>query len=122
MSLPTLRWQVGERDFLDARRSTELLAEDFERLGLGRVVSIWDRGSARPQVVTGGWHHMGTTMMSSDPRSGAVDANCRVYGIENLFVAGSSVFATSGYANPTLSLVALAIRLGRHLIESISLG
>jgi choline dehydrogenase-like flavoprotein len=58
---------------------------------------------------------MGTTRMSVAPADGVVDVDCRVHGIENLFVAGSSVFATSGYANPTLTLVALAVRLGRHL-------
>ena len=60
---------------------------------------------------------MGTTRMSSDPSAGVVDENSRVHGVKNLFVVGSSVFPTSGYANPTLSLVALAVRLGRHLAE-----
>jgi choline dehydrogenase-like flavoprotein len=106
---------VGERDFEDARRSTELLAAEMSRLGVGEVVSLWDRGERRPPVVTGGWHHMGTTRMSADPGSGVVDADCRVHGVDNLYVAGSSVFPTSGYANPTLTLVALAVRLGRHL-------
>ena len=53
--------------------------------------------------------------MSADAASGVVDADARVHGVENLFIAGSSVFPTSGYANPTLTLVALAVRLGRHL-------
>jgi choline dehydrogenase-like flavoprotein len=60
-------------------------------------------------------HHIGTTRMASTPESGVVDANCRVFGIENLYVTGSSVFPTSGHANPTLTIVALAIRLGEHL-------
>lgn len=113
--LPHLHWRVGERDFEDARRSTELLAAEMSRLGAGEVVSLWDRGERRPPVVTGGWHHMGTTRMSADPDSGVVDADCRLHGVDNLYVAGSSVFPTSGYANPTLTLVALAVRLGRHL-------
>ena len=54
---------------------------------------------------------MGTTIMSTDPALGVVDGDCRVHGLDNLFVAGSSVFPTSGYANPT----ALAVRLGRHI-------
>ncbi|MEA2000980.1 MAG: GMC family oxidoreductase [Actinomycetota bacterium] len=113
--LPHLHWRVGVRDFEDARRSTELLAAEMGRLGMGRVLSLWDRGEQRPPVVTGGWHHMGTTRMSSDPDNGVVDANCRLHGVDNMYVAGSSVFPTSGYANPTLTLVALAVRLGRHL-------
>lgn len=63
----------------------------------------------------GGYHHMGATRMSSSPRTGVVDANCKVHGLANLYVAGSSVFTTSGWANPTLTIAALAMRLGEHL-------
>ena len=62
-----------------------------------------------------GGHHIGTTRMSADPRHGVVDADCRVHGMANLFVAGSGVFATSSQANPTLTIVALALRLADHL-------
>ncbi len=58
---------------------------------------------------------MGTTRMNVDPNSGVVDSDCLIHGTENVFVAGSSVFPTSGQANPTLTIVALAIRLGDHL-------
>jgi choline dehydrogenase-like flavoprotein len=58
---------------------------------------------------------MGTTRMHDDPKQGVVDRNCRVHGVENLFVAGSSVFPTSGAANPTLTLLALTLRLSDHL-------
>jgi len=60
-------------------------------------------------------HHIGTTRMHPDPKQGVVDQNCRVHGISNLHVAGSSVFPTSGHANPTLTIVALALRLADHL-------
>ena len=60
---------------------------------------------------------MGTTRMSDDPRCGVVDRDCRVHGIDNLYVAGSSVFPTAGHANPTLSALALTHRLARHLEE-----
>jgi len=63
----------------------------------------------------GGKHHMGTTRMHDDPRQGVVDSDCRVQGVSNLYVAGSSVFPTGGYANPTLTIVALALRLAEHL-------
>lgn len=115
LPLPELHWRVGAREFASARRTVELMAEEAERSGAGKAISLWDGGRARPDVVTGGWHHMGTTRMSVDPRNGVVDANCKVHGLDNLFVAGSSVFTTSGYANPTLTLVALAARLGEHL-------
>lgn len=116
MALPELQWRVANDEFVAARRTVELLAGDVERAGLGRVTSLWDQGMQRPTVVTGGWHHMGTTAMSTSSEMGVVDRNCRVYGINNLYVAGSSVFPTSGYANPTLTLVALAARLGQHLV------
>jgi choline dehydrogenase-like flavoprotein len=57
------------------------------------------------------WHHMGTTRMADDPAAGVVDADCRVHGVSNLFVAGSSVFPTGGIGAPTLTIVALALRL-----------
>jgi choline dehydrogenase-like flavoprotein len=60
-------------------------------------------------------HNIGTTRMSTSPESGVVDTDCRVHGIENLYIAGASVFPTSGHANPTLMLIALALRLGDHL-------
>ena len=65
--------------------------------------------------MSGGKHHIGTTRMHADPRFGVVDRHCRVHECANLYVAGSSVFPTSGYANPTLRIVALAVRLSDHL-------
>ena len=62
-----------------------------------------------------GDHHMGATRMSARPEDGFVDIDCRVHGVDNLYIAGSSVFPTSGYANPTLTIIALAARLGDHL-------
>ena len=58
---------------------------------------------------------MGTTRMSETAADGVVDRNCRVHGTENLFIAGSSVFSTAGFANPTFTIVALALRLADHL-------
>jgi choline dehydrogenase-like flavoprotein len=61
------------------------------------------------------WHHMGTTRMSAGPNDGVVDMNCKVHGMQNLYVAGSSVFPTSSTDMPTLTLIALAHRLAAHL-------
>jgi choline dehydrogenase-like flavoprotein len=68
----------------------------------------------------GGLHHMGTTRMSADPRSGVVDRDCRVHGIGNLYVAGASVFPTVGWANPTMTVVALALRLASHVTDLLA--
>jgi choline dehydrogenase-like flavoprotein len=61
------------------------------------------------------YHYIGTTRMADDPSAGVTDRNCAVHGMQNLFVAGSSVFPTAGQANPTLTIVALAVRLADHL-------
>ncbi len=66
-----------------------------------------------------GFHHMCTTRMAADPTEGVVDANCRVHGIDNLWMAGSSVFATGGVATPTFNIVALALRLSDHLASVV---
>jgi choline dehydrogenase-like flavoprotein len=74
---------------------------------------VWER-------VGGGDHHVGTTRMSDDPKRGVVDRHCRVHGVANLHVAGSAVFPTTGSANPTLSLVALALRLADRLKGAVA--
>lgn len=60
--------------------------------------------------------------MHLDPQQGVVDATCQVHGVANLFATGSSVFPTGGYANPTLTIVALAIRLANTIKQTITLG
>ena len=72
-----------------------------------------------PSFTGGGQHHMGTTRMSDNPKEGVVDANCKVNNIANLYVAGSSCFATGGAPNPTLTLVALSLRLSDYLKQKI---
>lgn len=69
--------------------------------------------------MTGAYHHMGTTRMADDPEQGVVNRDCRVHGIDNLYIAGSSVFSTGGWANPTLTIVALSLRLADHLKERV---
>ncbi|WP_442939924.1 GMC family oxidoreductase [Nostoc sp.] len=67
-------------------------------------------------------HQMGATRMHVDPKQGVVNENCRVHGISNLYITGSSVFPTAGSANPTLTIVALAVRLADHIKFIFSLG
>ncbi|MEP6916320.1 MAG: GMC family oxidoreductase, partial [Acidobacteriota bacterium] len=68
-----------------------------------------------PDAIAPAGHHMGTTRMNSNPAQGVVDENCRVHGTSNLFVAGSAVFPTAGWAPPTLTIVALALRLADYI-------
>jgi hypothetical protein len=103
------------------RRVLKLFAAEMGRLGLGRVqMDISEDGDAWTERVVGSFHHIGTTRMHRDERKGVVDENCRVHGLSNLYVAGSSVFPTAGQANPTLTLIALALRLGDRITEQLS--
>lgn len=121
-----LDWRLSALDKHTVAVMTAQLGQEFARLGLGHLQpSAWlsDGGTDWPVDATvgnhpiGGYHHMGTTRMSLDPAHGVVDRNCRVHGYANLYVAGSSVFPTASWANPTLTILALAHRLGEHLLE-----
>jgi choline dehydrogenase-like flavoprotein len=96
-------------------RHLENLAMEIGALGIGRMRIDVDDPEYWPPIVGGGSHHMGTTRMHDDPSRGVVDRNCKVHGIDNLYVTGGSVFPTSGAANPTLTIVALTLRLADHL-------
>lgn len=115
--LPRLSWR--ESDFMrqSHRRSLDLLARAFLDNGLGRFVHDQARTDFLSHYDQYGLHQMGSTRMSDDPRSGVVDGNCRVHGMTNLFMAGSSVFPTGGAANPTWTIAALAFRLGDHISD-----
>jgi choline dehydrogenase-like flavoprotein len=110
-----LDWRMTELDFCSVSRFHEILGSVVEAHGVGTFRSALDAHEEWRKRVTGGRHHMGTTRMSATPATGVVDVNCRVFGVENLFVAGSSVFPTVGYANPTLTIVAMSLRLAEHL-------
>lgn len=113
-----LDWRLTERDKHAVLTLTRALGAEFARLGLGRVrVADWlsEAGNSWPADMLGGYHHMGTTRMHDDPKRGVVDADCRVHHVDNLYLAGSSVFPTGGSVNPTLTIVALALRLAEHL-------
>lgn len=109
-----LDWQLSEVDHRSMAQAESLLIEEARRLGLGEGRAM-ATDETQPRLVRGNWHHMGTTRMSSDPAAGVVDRNLRLHDVSNVYVAGSSVFPTGGFANPTLTVVALALRLAEHL-------
>jgi len=120
MGMPRIRfdWRLTELDKRSMRTFYEILGREMGKQGAGRVqVLDWlrDDDVTWPSFLSGGWHHMGTTRMHRDPKRGVVDANCRVHGLANLYVAGASVYTTSSSVNPTLTLVALTLRLADHL-------
>jgi choline dehydrogenase-like flavoprotein len=109
-----LDWRYTETDLAAIRQSQEILNHELRRLGIGWVESML--GDEFPEAMLGvGNHHLGTTRMNVNPKYGVVDANLKVHDMANLFVAGCSVFPTGGSANPTLTIVALSIRLADHL-------
>lgn len=119
-----LDWRLSEIDRRTAEVMIQTIAEEFGRLGIGRVqIADWllEEGAWDPHLA-GNNHHLGTTRMADEPRQGVVDRNQQVHGCPNLFVAGSSVFATGGFANPTLSIVALTLRLADHLKAQLVAG
>ncbi|HEY2377888.1 MAG TPA: GMC family oxidoreductase [Gemmatimonadaceae bacterium] len=117
-----LDWRLTELDRSSFAAFYEELGCEFGRAGVGRLqMRDWvmqPPNAGWPPSLSGGWHHMGTTRMSPDPKQGVVDVNCRVHGIANLYVAGAAVFPTAGCVNPTFSLVALTLRLSDYLKHS----
>lgn len=113
-----LAWRVHPDELRTLRAVTEAVGQEFHRLGLGDMtVSPWlSQGvdAARPELEDT-YHHAGTTRMATSPAEGVTDPDCLVFGTDNLYLAGGSVFPTSGYANPTLTIVALALRLSETL-------
>lgn len=108
--------QFREMDAYSIKRTQDILRDEFSMSSIGSYRI--ERDGDEPRLlnrVTGSSHHMGSTRMSEDPKQGVVDANCQVHGIPNLFIAGSSVFPTGSYANPTLTLIATTIRLADHI-------
>ncbi len=119
-----LDWRLDGQAEGRLRRSIELVSAAVGAARLGRVYSFLHANDpthrARWPEVIGGHHHMGTTRMGLDPRTSVVDRDLRVHGMENLYVASSSVFPTSGFSNPTLTILALTLRLGDHLREVVT--
>ena len=115
--LPLVRWRFGAEPRLTLLKLARLMHDEFVKVGLPEpVLEPWV-AHARPEeaVVIDMAHTAGTTRMSASPRHGVVDADCMVHGMDGLFVAGGSVFPTIGHANPTLMIVAVALRLADHL-------
>ncbi|WP_395622224.1 FAD-dependent oxidoreductase [Sphingomonas daechungensis] len=124
-----LVWKLSDIDKRTARIFPDVMDRELRRLGKGSATPTeWlsDPDPQWPIDYTVGnhpfanYHQLGGTRMSSDPAKGVVDGDCRVHGVENLYVAGGSIFPTSGWANPTLTIVALALRTADHLLAELA--
>jgi choline dehydrogenase-like flavoprotein len=114
-----MNWRLLEQDSTGLRGTARHLARAFGASGLGRLINRLPEGVFDDRPPHPHYHHMGTTRMHADPRHGVVDANSRIHRLDNFYIAGSSVFPTSGNVNPTLTIVALAIRLADHLKQRL---
>ena len=120
LGVPRVRlyWKKADSERKTALTVARLLGEAMIKRDVGRLrvrSYLVDGGPWSEGDQIGGWHHMGGTRMSDSPTTGVVDKNCKVFGMDNLYVGGSSVFPTGGHASPTYSIVKLALRLGDHL-------
>lgn len=112
-------WRYTSGDVDTIKRSLALLATDIAQAGVGQL--DYDPQSVEFEMTrygAYGGHHIGTARMGIDPRTSVVDADCRVHGVGNLFIASAATFPTSGQANPTLTVVAMALRLAHYLVEA----
>jgi choline dehydrogenase-like flavoprotein len=116
-----LNWQLTEQDLDTVRKTALEMAIEMGKSGLGRVIiDIPESNKELYKQIKGDWHHMGTTRMHESEKQGVVDPNCKVHGIDNLFIAGSSVFPTGGHSVPTFTITALSIRLADHIKEILA--
>ncbi len=118
MPLAEIHWHISDDTIKTLLEFCPMLESQFKNLNMGTI--IWDSwlhedDETIKQHLADAFHHMGTTRMSKTQAAGVVDENCCLHGVNNLFVAGSSVFPTSGHSNPTLTFMALAMRLSEHI-------
>jgi choline dehydrogenase-like flavoprotein len=114
-----LDWRLSRRDADAIETVSEVFAAELGAAARGRV-KITRRGEDPMAGIGWGSHHIGTTRMNDDPKQGVVDRHGRVHGMANLYVAGSSVFPTAGVSNPTLTIVALSLRLAERLAAAVT--
>jgi len=113
-----LNWAMTPLDKRTMRVMADVVDGELRRLGLGALQpAAWLKSDdlVWADDLVGGHHHMGTTRMAASPSDGVVDANCKAHGLDNLYVAGGSVFPTASFVNPTFTILCLALRLADHV-------
>jgi choline dehydrogenase-like flavoprotein len=122
MRKASVDWRLAEQERHTAAVFADILRRFFGETGVGRMRSepwLQETGPIGDELA-GTYHHIATLRMSTGPESGVVDADCMVHGTDNLFVAGCAVFPTGGHANPTFTIIALALRLADRLRSRLS--
>lgn len=114
-----INWRISRQDRATAAFMTRACVAELARFGLADMTpapNLDETGGLIPEAMLESYHHLGGTRMSRDPRHGVVDADLRLHGVGNLYVLGGSVMPTGGHANPTLTIVAMTLRLADHLL------
>lgn len=122
LDMPRLHvaWSASDEDVDSLARAYELLNRDLAEAGIAQADETKEAARERIGREIGvGSHHIGTTRMSSSPSKGVTDAECRVHGLSNVYVASSSVFPSTGVVNPTLTIVAIAVRVTRTICHEL---
>jgi len=115
-----LDWRLSEQDLVSYINYNKVLVSELRTLGFSvNEIKFEPDETGWPYAMTAAKHHLGATRMHQEPQKGVVDSNCKVHGMENLYIAGSSVFPTSGCANPTLTIIALTLRLADHIKQTM---
>jgi len=114
-----LNWQISDEDFRSVIKCSDMFGLYIAAKGYGRLKKTNHVVPKPDKMLSTGMHHIGTTRIASTESTGVVDENCKVFYSDDLFVAGSSIFPTTGYSNPTLTIVALAIRLAKHVAKDV---
>lgn len=115
-----LDWRISEQDKTSIYQSALIFGREVAKSGIGRLKITLPSVSEEWPLIRGYGHHMGSTRMSLSYSNGVVDPNLKIHGLTNCYVASSSVFPTSGAANPTLTLVALCLRLSEEIKRMLS--
>lgn len=125
----TVQWRLTELVQHTMQKFAGVLSEEFQRADIGVIdLDPWFREGAQswndpalwPVHLRDQFHHIGTARMNDSPHQGVVDRNCRVHGIDNLYIGSSAVFPTSGHSNPTLTIIALCMRLADRLKRELA--
>ena len=116
--IPKVQHYIKDIDKISMVELNNILKREIEDLNIGKVEISFDKDDIW-QTMQDASHHIGTTRMGNDSKSSVIDSNSKVHNIENLYIAGSSVFPTSGCVNPTYTIVALSIRLAEHIKNNI---
>lgn len=110
-----LKWTLNSLDYKTFKLGQDKIVNEMSRIGVGRFIVEEMNPELIESRVAGHYHHIGTTRMSYGKEDGVVDKNCKVHDVDNLYVAGSSIFPTAGYSGPTMMILAFSIRLADHL-------